>query len=198
MEEGEINNKRFIVIGGSSGSLQVFIQIASKLPGDYPLPVLFIIHRANSMETMLPGLLMSKSRLPVKEVEEKEQIVPSRIYLAPADYHVLIEKDETFSMDYSEKLNYSRPSIDVSFMSAAGVFGKKLTGILLSGANEDGAEGLKTIKEMGGYTIIQDPEDAQVSYMPKRASLKSKIDAVLDTDGIIIYLYSLMPSADGE
>ncbi|HEY4936668.1 MAG TPA: chemotaxis protein CheB, partial [Puia sp.] len=139
-------------------------------------------------------LLKLKSKLPVKEVEEKELISPAHVYLAPADYHVLVERDKTFSLDYSEKLNFSRPSIDVSFISAATVYGKKLTGILLSGANEDGAEGLRVIKEQGGHTIIQDLDDAVVDYMPKHASMKSRIDEVLNTEEITHYLISLIPA----
>ena len=143
---------------------------------------------------MLLDLLVVKSNLTVREVEEKDKIVSSCVYLAPADYHVLIEKDETFTLDYSEKLNFSRPSIDVSFISAAEVYGKNLTGILLSGANEDGAEGLKEIKEQGGHTIIQHPDEAVVNYMPLQASLKSRIDEVLNTEGISRYLISLIPA----
>jgi two-component system chemotaxis response regulator CheB len=192
MEESEIDSKELVVIGGSSGSLLVIFNILSKIPAQFPLAILLIIHRNSSQESMLLDLLKIKSKLPVKEVEEKEMISPSQVYLAPADYHILIEKDRTFSLDYSEKLYFSRPSIDVSFISAAVVYGKKLTGILLSGANEDGAEGLKVIKEQGGHTIIQDLEDAVVDYMPKQASLKSKIDEVLNTEGIISYLISLI------
>ena len=194
MAKAEVNKGKLVVIGGSSGSLQVIIYILGRLPSDYPIPVLLIIHRAYSIDSMLLDLLVLKSNIKVCEVEEKEKIVPSCIYLAPADYHVLIEKDETFTLDYSEKLNFSRPSIDVSFISAAGVYGKNLTGILLSGANEDGAEGLKEIKERGGHTIIQHPDEAIVNYMPLQASYKSRIDEVLDTEGIARYLISLIPA----
>ena len=194
MEKSEINSKELVAIGGSSGSLQVVFNILSNIPAHYPLAILLIIHRGNSQESMLLDLLKLKSKLPVKEVEEKESISPAHVYLAPADYHVLIEKDQTFSLDYSEKLNFSRPSIDVSFIAAAAVYGKKLTGILLSGANEDGSEGLRVIKELGGYTIIQNLDDAVVDYMPKHASKKSKIDEVLNTEEIMRYLISLIPA----
>jgi len=194
MAQTEINNSKLIVIGGSSGSLQVIIYILENLPDDYPIPVLLIIHRSNVNDSMLPDLLVQKSKLTVREVEEKDKIISSCVYLAPADYHVLIENDETFTLDYSEKLNYSRPSIDVSFISAARIYGRNLTGILLSGANEDGAEGLKEIKEQGGHTIIQHPNEALVSYMPLQASHKSKIDEVLNTGEITRYLISLIPA----
>ena len=194
MAKAEVNKGKLVVIGGSSGSLQVIIYLLGRLPGEYPIPILLILHRGYSNDSMLLDLLVLKSNLTVREVEEKDKIVPSCVYLAPADYHVLIEKDETFTLDYSEKLNFSRPSIDVSFISAAEVYGKNLTGILLSGANEDGAEGLKEIKERGGHTIIQHPDEAIVNYMPLQASYKSRIDEVLDTEGIARYLISLIPA----
>ena len=194
MAQAEINRGKLIVIGGSSGSLQVILYLLGRLPNNYPIPVLLIIHRAYSIDSMFLDLLLLKSNIMVREVEEKDKIAPSCVYLAPADYHVLIEKDETFTLDYSEKLNYSRPSIDVSFISAAEVYGKNLTGILLSGANEDGAEGLREIKEKGGHTIIQHPDEAIVNYMPLQASYKSRIDEVLNTEGISRYLISLIPA----
>jgi two-component system, chemotaxis family, protein-glutamate methylesterase/glutaminase len=192
MEKSEINSKQLVVIGGSSGSLQVICHVLRHIPVRYPVPILLVIHRGNSADSFLLDLLILKSNLPVREVEEKEKIRPSQVYLAPADYHVLIETDKTFSLDYSEKLNFSRPSIDASFISASSTYGENLTGILLSGANDDGAEGLRVIKERGGYTIIQDPEDAAVNYMPRKASQKSKIDESLTTEGITRYLISLM------
>jgi two-component system chemotaxis response regulator CheB len=195
MAESEIKSRQLIAIGGSSGSLGVVLHILTRLPADYPLAILLVIHRGNSPESVLMDILQSKSNLSVREVEEKESIRPAIVYLAPADFHVLIEKDKSFSLDYSEKLNFSRPSIDVSFISAAAVFGVNLTGILLSGANDDGAEGLRQIKEQGGYTIIQDPEEAAVGHMPKKARLKSKIDEVLNTEGITHYLLSRIRSA---
>jgi two-component system, chemotaxis family, protein-glutamate methylesterase/glutaminase len=193
MAQSKMKNQQLIAIGGSSGSLQVILHLLGNLPAHFPAAILLILHRGYSLDSMLPELLLLKSTLPVHEVEEKEKIVPAQVYLAPADYHVLIENDGSFSLDYSEKLNFSRPSIDVSFISAAAAYGERLTGIVLSGANEDGAEGLRVIKENGGHTIIQDPKDAAVDYMPKQAALKSKIDEVLDTDGILRYLVSLIP-----
>lgn len=194
MAKAKINSSRLIIVGGSSGSLQVVIHILGNLPDDYPIPLLLIIHRANTSDTMLPDLLMLKSNLTVREIEEKDKIISRCVYLAPPDYHVLIEKDKTFTLDYSEKLNYSRPSIDVSFISAAEVYGENLIGILLSGANNDGAEGLKQIKERGGQTIIQDPAEALVSYMPLQASHKSEVDHIFNTEEITRYLISLMPA----
>src|SRR5882757_3337728 len=100
MAETEINEKKLIVIGGSSGSLKVVLQILGNVPGNYPIPILLILHRGNSSDSALLDLLILKSRITAREVEEKEKIVPYCVYTAPADYHVLIEKDETFALDY--------------------------------------------------------------------------------------------------
>ncbi len=191
MAKSKINNRRLIVIGGSSGSLEVILDILPRLPKSFPVPMLFVMHRNNSSDSLLRDLLARKSSLTVKEVEEKEEIVRGTIYLAPADFHVLIERDGSFSLDYSEKINYSRPSIDVTFMSAAEIFGARLTGILLSGANDDGARGMQVIKEKGGTTIVQDPAEAGVDMMPKEAIRRSVIDQVLTVAGIGDYLLTL-------
>ena len=190
MAKSEINNKRLIVIGGSSGSLEVILEILPRLPTSFPVPMLFVMHRNNSADSLLRDLLARKSALIVKEVEEKEEIVRGTIYLAPADFHVLIERDGSFSLDYSEKINYSRPSIDVTFISAAEIFGPRLTGILLSGANDDGSRGMEVIKEKGGTTIVQDPADAGVDMMPKEAIRRSEIDHILTTAEIGDYLFA--------
>ena len=108
MAESELKTKHLIAMGGSSGSLVVILHILARLPADYPLAILLVIHRGNSPDSVLKDLLRVKSNLPVREVEEKESIRPACVYLAPADFHVLIEKDKTFSLDYSEKLNFSR------------------------------------------------------------------------------------------
>ncbi len=191
MAKNELNKIELLVIGGSSGSLEVILSILTQLPADYQIPIVLVMHRSNSQESLLPEILSLKSRIPLQEVEEKEPIRPAMVYLAPADFHVLIEKDKTFSLDYSEKMNYSRPSIDVTFISAAEVYCDRLIGILLSGANEDGTEGLKEIKMRGGYCIIQDPRDARMEFMPRHALDHMPADAVLTGSGIIDFLLSL-------
>jgi two-component system, chemotaxis family, protein-glutamate methylesterase/glutaminase len=191
MAEDQINRTELLVIGGSSGSLEVIISILQAIPADFPVPIILVIHRGNAAESLLDEVLSLKSHLPVLEAEEKEAIRPSMVYVAPADFHLLIEKDRTFSLDYSEKINYSRPSINVTFSAAALSYGPGLTGILLSGANDDGTEGLRAIREAGGYCIVQDPEDAIVDYMPRHALRFAWADAVLNRRGIIDYLLSL-------
>lgn len=132
------------------------------------------------------------SKFKVKEVEDKDHIQPCYIYIAPADYHLLLENQYLFSLDSSEKVYYSRPSIDVTFESVAEVFGSSAIGILLSGANADGAQGLSKIKQAGGFTIVQDPKSAEVDYMPKQAIEKSQPDAIISTDKIAGFLNELI------
>jgi two-component system, chemotaxis family, protein-glutamate methylesterase/glutaminase len=183
MEEKSIKYE-LLAIGGSAGGLEVVIDIIPFFPADFSLAILIILHRRDS-ESVLVDLLAEKAILPVKEVEEKEPVLPGHIYIAPGDYHVLIEADKTFSLDFSEKVNYSRPSIDVSFESAAEVYTDTLIGLLLSGANADGTEGFKAIKKSGGLTIVQNPTNAAVAYMPQQAVESLSVDKILTTEEII-------------
>ena len=123
-----------------------------------------------------------RTNLVIKEVEEKEPILPGVVYLCPADYHVLVEKDFTFSLDYSERVNYSRPSIDVTMRSAADVYGEGLIALLLSGGNADGSDGMAYVQNKGGVTVVQDPETAEVPYMPQQAILRMAVDLVVSTE----------------
>jgi len=161
-----VSSIKMIIIGGSAGSLDIILKIVGNLPINKSYACVIIVHRKPSSESILQDLFSSKTLLPVKEVEDKEMIVPGTIYLAPADYHLLFENKTTFSLDASEKIHFSRPSIDVSFESASQVFRDLAVGILLSGANADGAAGLQKIEAAGGLIIIQDPETAEVGYMP--------------------------------
>jgi two-component system chemotaxis response regulator CheB len=180
-----------LVIGGSAGSLDVLLRVLPVLDEALTFPIIIVIHRKHGSDSLLPDLLSSKTRLKVKEVEEKEPICAGTIYIAPSDYHLLIEQDQTFSFDYSEKINYSRPAIDVTFQTAAEVFKTKLACLLLSGSNSDGVSGLKTVKMWGGLAIIQDPDSAQVSYMPAQAKLHVKIDKILSIENIGEFINSL-------
>lgn len=180
-----------LVIGGSAGSLDVLIKVLPKLNLDLQFPIIIVVHRKQGTDSLLSELLASKTQLKVKEVEEKEQVMPKTIYIAPSDYHLLIEKDFTFSLDYSEKVNYSRPSIDVTFQSAAEVYTDKLVCLLLSGSNADGVNGLITVANYGGEIVVQDPNSAQVEYMPAQAIEKANIDQVLQIEEIAPYINSL-------
>lgn len=181
----------FILIGGSAGSLQALFTILAELKSDFNLPVLLALHRLSTTDSNLEDALAVKTHLQVEEVEEKEPIQKGHLYICPPDYHVLIEPDETFSLDASERINFSRPSLDVIFKSAAEVFEKRLTAILLSGANTDGAEGLSFVKEKGGTTVVQDPSEAVVSYMPLQALKQMSPDHVLTSQRIGQFLNSV-------
>jgi two-component system chemotaxis response regulator CheB len=156
-----------IVMGGSWGGLQASLSILSDLPETFSIPIVLVLHRLKNFESDLQGVYRNKVKLQVQEIDEKEKIKEGNIYISPSNYHVLIERDRTFSLDVSEYENYSRPSIDVTFSSAAEIFGANAAGVLLSGASRDGSKGLKNIKETGGLAIIQDPSEAEVDTMPK-------------------------------
>ncbi len=181
---------QLIVIGGSAGSLQVIFKIFKYIPAGFSVPFLIVLHRNVNFESALDELLAVKSKLKVKEVEEKDKIEPGYIYLCPPDYHVLIEKNHTFALDYSEKIHHSRPSIDVVFKSTSATFKDHVLGILLSGANADGGDGLKMIQENGGLTIVQDPNESEVSYMPHHALQKFKADHVLESNDIGKFIFN--------
>lgn len=184
-------NIKLLVIGGSSGSLDVIIRVLPKLKTADQPAIVIVFHRKAGESSALTELLATKTGLVVREVEEKEPILANTVYVAPADYHLLIEKDQSFSLDYSEKVNYSRPSIDITFQTASEVYGDRLAGLLLSGASVDGAEGLEMIKSNGGIVAVQDPKSAQVPYMPEQALKKIKDAIVLDIDAMSEFINEL-------
>nr|WP_262708711.1 chemotaxis protein CheB [Chryseobacterium sp. CH25] len=148
---------RLIVIGGSAGSLQVIIEMIKNLDDNIHIPILLVIHRKAQSGDILRTLLQQFTRISVVEVEDKTQLEDNTIYIVPADYHLLFENTKMMSLDSSEKMNYSRPSIDVTFRSAAEIYGEDVIGVLLSGANADGVEGLNYIKkimEKYGFRIL--------------------------------------------
>ncbi len=160
MAENQLNTFQVVVIGGSAGSLETVLAMAQALPAQMQAVIIIVLHRKNDPESILENLLSYKTQVPVREVEDKDEIQPGNIYIAPPDYHLLIEDERTFSLDSSEKVHFSKPSIDVTFESVANVFRQRSIGILLSGANADGAAGLLKIRKAGGTTIAQDPVSA--------------------------------------
>ncbi len=185
-----LDPKTVVVIGGSTGSIDVLLQLLPALPNPLTFAMVVVIHRKNTSDSALVNLLAVRTHVPVQEVEDKDVLTPGTIYLAPADYHLLLEKDGTFTLDYSEKVHYSRPSIDVTFESVADVYGSGVTGILLSGANADGTAGLQAISQAGGTTIVQHPDTAQVAYMPQQAIQNVQIDYILTAPEMIQFLNS--------
>lgn len=176
------------IIGGSAGSLEALLEILPKLSPAFPLPIILVLHRKSSGDDVLPSLLEARSHFTVREIEEKETPKPGMVYIVPPDYHLLFEDNHTFSLDDSEKINYSRPSIDVVFQSAADVYGNRLLCILLSGANADGTEGFRHVREKGGITIAQSPDSAEVSYMPEKAITSNVADHIMSNGDIAAYL----------
>jgi two-component system chemotaxis response regulator CheB len=192
MAENRLNSRfKAVVIGGSAGSLDVLLKLLPALQPIVSFTAIIVLHRKNSGDSTLEDLLAGRTTIPVREVEDKDSLKPGIIYVAPADYHLLIEKNLTFSLDDSEKVNYSRPSLDVTFESAADVYGDSLVGILLSGANSDGTNGLMAIKKAGGITIAQKPETAQSAFMPQQAIFNVPIDFILDIPELISFINSL-------
>jgi len=192
MAEGNVSKYRMVVIGGSAGSLDSILKIVAAVQEAVDVAFVVVVHRGKSGDSILADLLSSQTALVVKEVEDKEIILPGTIYIAPPDYHLLLENEYTFSLDASEKVNYSRPSIDVTFESAALVYGPALVGVLLSGANADGAVGLKTIADAGGFTIAQQPATAEVGYMPQQAINITKVSVILEGEDIGTFLRTLL------
>jgi two-component system chemotaxis response regulator CheB len=190
-KDAVISDCKVLIIGGSAGSLEVLLQIIPKLKTLPNFSLVIVLHRKGNDDTTLEELFALKTAIPVKEVEDKTPLIPGNIYIAPADYHLLFEKTGTLSLDISEKVNYSRPSIDVSFESVAEAYGKSVIAILLSGANADGTQGLIVIKEAGGKVIVQDPQSAGMPFMPQNALENAEIDATLDVKELFDFISSI-------
>ncbi|MES2277696.1 MAG: chemotaxis protein CheB [Bacteroidota bacterium] len=163
------HNSEVVLIGGSAGSFKPIFRAVKNFTLDLNKAVIIVIHRKKNFFSEIEKLFAENSRMYLREIADKDVIANNTIYIAPANYHTLIEKEKTFSLDVSEPVWYSKPSIDVTFESAADVYGQHCTAILLSGANQDGAAGLLKLKEAGALTIVQDPEEADMAEMPLSA-----------------------------
>ncbi len=173
-----------VVIGGSAGASEPLRQILGTLGPGFPLPVILVQHLHPEDKGLMAENLAYALRLPVIEVLDKMPVRPGRVYVAPADYHVLVERGRTFALSVEEPVRWSRPSIDVLFESAASVWGSALMAILLSGANEDGAAGLRTVKMRGGKAVAQDPDTAIFRTMPAAGLVEVGIEAALSPQQI--------------
>lgn len=180
-----------IVIGVSSGGMNVLKIITAALPIDFKIPIIIVQHIGAHSDSKWIQLLNEKSTLLIKEADEKEKIEKGTMYIAAPNYHLLIEKDKTFSLSIDERVNFARPSIDVLFESAAEAYREKLIGIVLTGSNNDGTKGIIRIKECGGLTIIQDPKAAESPYMPKSAIDAIEADYILSLEGIVELLIKI-------
>ena len=185
------NKYKAIVIGGSAGSFQGITQILSSIPADFSLPIILCLHRLKHVRNGFVEALSIKSIKPVVEPYDKENIKRGKVYLAPANYHLSIELGNSIALSTEEMFNNSRPSIDITLETAAYNYRDKLIGILLSGANKDGALGMKRIKDRKGLTIIQDPEECMIDTMPNAARKITEIDYTLNVQEIIQFLKEL-------
>ena len=174
-----------IIIGGSAGSFNIILSILRGLDKNIQVPIILILHRLKNSDSSLEKHLQLNSHYQVKEAEDKEFAKKGFLYTAPSDYHLLLEENGSFSLDSSELVNYSRPSIDVTFESFSYVLKKKCCGILLSGSNHDGAKGLKLIAENGGISIVQDCKEAEFNVMPKSAIKIYENHNILTVNNII-------------
>jgi two-component system chemotaxis response regulator CheB len=156
-----------IVIGTSAGGLRALTSLLENIPPGYGIPLIIVQHRAKDSRDLFEDILQGRCNIPVKQADEKEMIRKGIAYTAPPDYHLLVEMDKTFSLSADAPVKFSRPSIDVLFDSAALAYRDKLVGIILTGANDDGADGITSIRRNGGLTIAQDPLEAQFTPMPQ-------------------------------
>ena len=183
-------NSEVLLLGGSAGSFNIIFRVVRNLSADLNKAVIIVLHRKKNFFSEIEKLFAENSRILLKEITDKEQIRPNTIYVAPANYHTLVEKQKCFSLDVSEAVWFSKPSIDVTFESAAEIYKDRCTAILFSGANQDGAEGLLTLRNYGALTIVQDPDDAEMPQMPAAAISIDAAEYVLNANEIFELLKS--------
>ena len=186
-----IQDYRAVVIGGSAGSFQVVVKILQSLPKNFSFPVLLCLHRLKHVRSGFVEALSLKSNIPIIEPYDKTHIKSGIGYLAPANYHMYIELANQIALSTEEPVNHSRPGIDLTYMSAAQAYRQKLVGIILSGANRDGALGMKKIADYGGITIVQDPQECEVRTMTEATLNVTKVTHVYNTDQIIQFLRNI-------
>jgi two-component system chemotaxis response regulator CheB len=182
------HNSDILLLGGSAGSFKLLFNIVKILPHNLDKVVIIIMHRKRNFQSAIEKLFAENSNMPLMEITDKDKINKNTIYIAPANYHTLIEVDHSFSLDVSEAIWYSKPSIDVTFESAAEIYSDRCTAILFSGANEDGAQGMLKLKDAGSLTIAQHPDDAEMPEMPNSAIGINATDYILKNNEIFVLL----------
>jgi two-component system chemotaxis response regulator CheB len=168
-----------VVIGASAGGVEALAVILPALPAGFRPPVFIVVHLPRERPSLLVEIFERRCALPVREADDKEPVEPGTVYFAPPDYHMLLEKNRQIALSTEEPVHYSRPSVDVLFESAADVYGERLLGIILTGANEDGSSGLHAVYKAGGVTVVQQPDSAKVPLMVVSALQRSPVDFVL-------------------
>jgi two-component system, chemotaxis family, protein-glutamate methylesterase/glutaminase len=184
-----------LAIGASFGGLEALLALLPALGRQTAFPVTVVIHLLPEGPHTFPAMLAGHLEIPIHEAESGEPLLAANIYTAPPNYHLCVEDDKTLSLSIEEKVNYARPSIDVLFSSVAHAFGRNAWGILLTGANADGAEGLRQIHEAGGITMVQDPAEAQAPAMPQAALKLFRPDFVGNLNEIASVLRALTREA---
>jgi len=182
-----------IVVGASAGGLRALEMVLGGLPRGFPVPIVAVQHRSRESSDAYADILGRSVKLPVREIEDDDALRAPGVYLAPPDYHVLIEPGRMV-LSVDDPVSYSRPSIDVLFESAADVYGAKVLGVLLTGANHDGAKGLSRIKQAGGYVIVQDPRTAESPEMPAAGIAAAPVDQVLALEDIAVAIVRRLTS----
>ncbi len=183
-----------VVIGCSLGGMHALEKIFSSIGRDFRVPIAVVQHRHRKSSEQLPEFFRRATKLRVTDVEDKQPIKPGYVHLAPADYHLLVERG-AFSLSVDERVTYSRPSIDVLFESAADAYSDRLVGVVLTGANADGARGAKRVKARGGFLIVQDPATAEAPAMPEAAIAATRVDRILPLERIGPFLVELCRSS---
>jgi two-component system, chemotaxis family, protein-glutamate methylesterase/glutaminase len=177
-----------IVIGGSAGAFEALSALLPGLQADYPLPILIVVHLPPGRTSLFAELFRARCQIRVREAEDNEPVEPGVAYFAPPDYHLLVEADKRLSLSGEEPVQYARPSIDVLFESAADAYSGGLIGVVLTGANSDGADGLKAVVEAGGVAIVQSLKAAYAAAMPEAAIASCPGARVLSLNEIAVYL----------
>lgn len=173
-----------IVVGASAGGVDALLRVFGQLRKRFGIPVLVVLHLPDERDSQLATVFGHRLAIPVEEARDKQDIQPGTLYFATPGYHLSVEADRSLSLSLEEPVHHSRPSIDVLFESAADVYGPNLLAVLLTGANDDGARGLARVKALGGITVVQDPDEAQVSTMPEAALALHEPDHILTLQGI--------------
>ncbi len=183
-----------IVLGASAGGVEALTVLLPYLPAGLRASVFIVVHLPRERPSLLTELFIPKCALPVREAEDKMPVDPGVVYFAPPNYHLLLDKGPQLALSVDDLVHFSRPSIDVLFQSAADIYGKRLMGIILTGANEDGTAGLAAIHQAGGLTIVQEPDTAQVPHMAASALKRTQADYVLPLNEIGTLLKTLPSS----
>jgi two-component system chemotaxis response regulator CheB len=195
LERADTADIRAVAIGASAGGVQALSELLPALSRESQAAVFVVLHLPRDRPSLLVDVFSQKCALAVREAEDKEPVIPGTVYFAPPNYHLLVDAGPQLALSADDLVNHSRPSIDVLFDSAAQVYREHLLGIILSGANEDGAEGLAAVHDAGGLTVVQEPQTAQSSAMILSALERRPADLVLDLAGIAGLLQRLCPSA---